>query len=84
MLSPSIFREYDIRGIADRDLLTPDVEQLGQGFGTYLRRAGVTEPPPSFYSYCLTGLDSRMHRGSNAARLRTSWRHSFGVDRRDR
>ncbi|MBI4904288.1 MAG: phosphomannomutase/phosphoglucomutase [Acidobacteria bacterium] len=42
MLHPSIFREYDIRGVADRDLPTPDVEQLGQGFGTYLRRAGVT------------------------------------------
>ena len=26
MLKPTIFREYDIRGIADEDLLSPDVE----------------------------------------------------------
>src|SRR5579863_10208070 len=39
MLKPTIFREYDIRGIADSELLSPDVEQLGRGLGTYLRRA---------------------------------------------
>src|SRR5580698_3561184 len=39
MLKPAIFREYDIRGIADIELLSPDVEQLGRGLGTYLRRA---------------------------------------------
>lgn len=38
MLKPTIFREYDIRGIADSDLLSPDVELLGRGVGTYLRR----------------------------------------------
>ena len=38
MLKPTIFREYDIRGIADSELLSPDVEQLGRGLGTYLRR----------------------------------------------
>src|ERR1700722_13647429 len=40
MLKPTIFREYDIRGIADSELLSPDVEQLGRGLGTYLRRNG--------------------------------------------
>ncbi len=40
MLKPTIFREYDIRGIADSELLSPDVEQLGRGLGTYLRRHG--------------------------------------------
>jgi len=39
MLKPAIFREYDIRGVADIELLSPDVEQLGRGLGTYLRRA---------------------------------------------
>jgi len=39
MLKPTIFREYDIRGVADVELLSPDVEQLGRGLGTYLRRA---------------------------------------------
>ncbi|MGB9604936.1 MAG: phosphomannomutase/phosphoglucomutase [Bryobacteraceae bacterium] len=41
MLKPTIFREYDIRGIADRELLDPDVEQLGRGIGTYLVRHGA-------------------------------------------
>jgi phosphomannomutase/phosphoglucomutase len=41
MLNPTIFREYDIRGIADRDLLSPDIENLGRAIGTYLiRRSG--------------------------------------------
>src|ERR1700729_1435126 len=39
MLKPAIFREYDIRGVADTELLSPDVEQLGRGLGTYLSRA---------------------------------------------
>jgi len=38
MLKPTIFREYDIRGIADSELLSPDVEDLGKGIGTYLRQ----------------------------------------------
>jgi phosphomannomutase/phosphoglucomutase len=38
MLKPTIFREYDIRGLADSELLCPDVEQLGRGLGTYLAR----------------------------------------------
>jgi len=38
MLKPTIFREYDIRGIADSELLSPDVEQLGRGLGTYMRQ----------------------------------------------
>lgn len=38
MLRPTIFREYDIRGIADSELLSPDIEQLGRGLGTYLQR----------------------------------------------
>jgi phosphomannomutase / phosphoglucomutase len=38
MLTPTIFREYDIRGIADSELLSPDIELLGRGLGTYLKR----------------------------------------------
>jgi phosphomannomutase/phosphoglucomutase len=40
MLKPTIFREYDIRGVADVELLSADVEILGQAFGTYLQRHG--------------------------------------------
>jgi phosphomannomutase/phosphoglucomutase len=40
MLKPTIFREYDIRGVAEAELVTADVEILGQAFGTYLQRHG--------------------------------------------
>ncbi|MFN0064130.1 MAG: phosphomannomutase/phosphoglucomutase [Myxococcaceae bacterium] len=35
-----IFREYDIRGLVDKDLTEPVVEQLGLGLGTIIRRKG--------------------------------------------
>ena len=38
MLKPTIFREYDIRGVADSELLSPDIADLGRGLGTLLRR----------------------------------------------
>jgi phosphomannomutase/phosphoglucomutase len=38
MFKPTIFREYDIRGVADVELLDADVVQLGRAFGSYLRR----------------------------------------------
>ncbi len=39
-INPQIYREYDIRGMVDRDL-TPDiVRRLGQGFGTYMANQG--------------------------------------------
>lgn len=37
MLKPTIFREYDIRGVAGEELLSGDIEVLGQAFGTYLQ-----------------------------------------------
>jgi phosphomannomutase/phosphoglucomutase len=37
-VNPSIFREYDIRGIAGEDITEDDVEILGKGIGTFLRR----------------------------------------------
>lgn len=43
MLQPGIFREYDIRGIADKELLDSDIELLGRGLATYLiRHSGRT------------------------------------------
>ncbi|MEN6609071.1 MAG: phosphomannomutase/phosphoglucomutase [Bryobacteraceae bacterium] len=38
MLKPTIFREYDIRGIADTELHDDGIEQLGRAIGTYLQR----------------------------------------------
>jgi phosphomannomutase/phosphoglucomutase len=43
MLQAGIFREYDIRGIADQELLDGDVELLGRGLATYIiRHSGRT------------------------------------------
>ncbi|MDP2968868.1 MAG: phosphomannomutase, partial [Deltaproteobacteria bacterium] len=39
-INPQIYREYDIRGVVDKDL-TPDiVRQLGKGFGTHVAGLG--------------------------------------------
>src|ERR1700733_11213086 len=38
MLKPTIFREYDIRGVAETELQSPDVVQLGRALGTLLQR----------------------------------------------
>ncbi len=43
MINPLIFREYDIRGIADKDLTDEVVYNIGQGFGTYVQKFGVNE-----------------------------------------
>ncbi len=55
MLKASIFREYDIRGIAEEELLDPDVETLGRALATYIiRHSGRT--------ICL-GRDCRLSSG---------------------
>ena len=39
-INPQIFREYDIRGVVNKDL-TPDIARtLGQGFGTHMALSG--------------------------------------------
>jgi phosphomannomutase/phosphoglucomutase len=42
-INPNIFREYDIRGIVDKDLTLEVVETLGKGMGTYFRRQNRRE-----------------------------------------
>jgi phosphomannomutase / phosphoglucomutase len=39
-MNPRVFREYDIRGVADRDLETDRVRDLGRAIGTLIVRAG--------------------------------------------
>lgn len=39
-LKPEIFRQYDIRGIVDKDLTQESVEILGKAIGTYFRQHG--------------------------------------------
>ena len=41
MVNTEIFREYDIRGIADRDLTSPVIEDLGKAFAAYLKPKGI-------------------------------------------
>jgi len=43
MLKPTIFREYDIRGVADTDLPDAGVEELGRAIGTYIGRKSGTK-----------------------------------------
>src|SRR5579872_7279354 len=38
MLKPTIFREYDIRGVADEELFYDGITELGKAVGTYLQR----------------------------------------------
>ncbi|MQL53914.1 phosphomannomutase, partial [Desulfofundulus thermobenzoicus] len=52
MFNRDIFREYDIRGVADRDLTDETVTALGRAFGTYLRRRGKVD--------VLVGMDNRL------------------------
>ncbi len=42
MINPEIFREYDIRGIAEQDLASPLIENLGRAFAAYLSTKGIT------------------------------------------
>ncbi len=39
-MNPEIFREYDIRGIAGRDMTEEDVVLIGKAAGTYLKERG--------------------------------------------
>jgi phosphomannomutase/phosphoglucomutase len=38
-----MFREYDIRGLADTDLTDDVVRRIGQAYGTYVRQHGLTQ-----------------------------------------
>lgn len=50
-VNPNIFRGYDLRGIAGKDLNLEIVEHLGRAHGTYLKRRNITE--------AVVGQDSR-------------------------
>ncbi len=43
MINPLIFREYDIRGIAEIELTDDVVFDIGRGFGTYIGNFGIRE-----------------------------------------
>ena len=41
MVNPQIFRQYDIRGIVDKDLTNETLYLIGRGFGSILIRKGM-------------------------------------------
>ncbi len=41
-VNPNMFRGYDLRGIVGKDLNPEIVEHLGKGYGTYMKRQGIT------------------------------------------
>ncbi len=43
MINPYIFREYDIRGVVDKDLTDDVVHQLGLGIGTFMLQHKVNK-----------------------------------------
>jgi len=66
-LNPEIFRQYDIRGIVDRDLTPESVRLLGRGIGSYLLRRECRQvavggdcrlSSPSFADALTAGLTS--------------------------
>ena len=40
-INPEIFREYDIRGVVNKDLTTEVVESIGRAFGSYIGKGKV-------------------------------------------
>jgi phosphomannomutase/phosphoglucomutase len=42
LINPYIFREYDIRGIIEKDFNNNTLSLLGKGFGTYFNKAGIS------------------------------------------
>jgi phosphomannomutase/phosphoglucomutase len=42
IMNPFIFREYDIRGVVEKDFKDDVVINLGKGFGTWLKRHGAS------------------------------------------
>lgn len=64
-INPLSFREYDIRGVADRDLPSAAVTDLGRALGTFFRRADKKKialgrdcriSSPRLYDHLRTGL----------------------------
>lgn len=70
-INPDIFRQYDIRGIVDKDLTSETVELLGKGIGTYFRLNRRKE--------VILGRDCRLSSPAFSESL-TKGLHSTGCD----
>jgi len=73
-LSPTIFREYDIRGLVDRDLTEEAVHLVGRALGTRIREAGGRT--------AAVGRDARLSGPRFAAAMISALR-ACGVDVKD-
>uniref|UniRef100_A0A7C4MQE5 Phosphomannomutase/phosphoglucomutase n=1 Tax=Desulfatirhabdium butyrativorans TaxID=340467 RepID=A0A7C4MQE5_9BACT len=60
-MNPQMFREYDIRGIAGKDMTEDDVYTLGRAIGTYLKRRGAV--------HISVGRDCRLSSDAYAGRI---------------
>ena len=60
-MNPEMFREYDIRGVAGKDMNEEDVMLIGRGVGSYLRRHGARQ--------ISVGRDCRLTSDSYSERL---------------
>jgi len=70
-MNPLIFREYDIRGIAETELPDDEVYRLGQAFGSYALEHGAT--------FCPVGRDIRLS-GPRIQKALTDGLLSTGLD----
>ncbi len=70
-MNREIFREYDIRGVVDRDLAPESVREIGRGIGTYVRRRYTGE--------VVVGRDVRLSSDSLADEMFRGLRES-GLD----
>jgi phosphomannomutase/phosphoglucomutase len=70
-ISPTIFREYDIRGLVDQDLNEEAVHLIGRALGTKVREAGGKK--------VAVGYDARLS-GPRFARQAIAGLNAAGVD----
>ncbi len=70
-LSPTIFREYDIRGVVEKDLTPEAVHLVGKALGTRIREAGGRK--------AAVGRDARLS-GPGFAKIMIAALRSTGVD----
>ena len=77
-MNPTIFREYDIRGVAEQDFDAGFAHALGRAYASYLEAEGTT-PNSAGRPRISVGRDCRLTSEAYAAALRTGLRDS-GID----
>ena len=55
-INPSIFREYDVRGIYNEDLNKEVAYKIGKAFGSYVKEKIITLKIYAFYERFYVGL----------------------------